>query len=121
LRLRHQVQRQICRRLRREAGVGRQRPCHCRGGEGAGRADCQDAAVRRQAGLSLRHDAVRAPVGGTGDPHAGRGGGAGLPRHVPVPAELAGDDHPDHRGAGGAARHLCGDGGGGLHHQHADA
>ena len=36
--------------------------------------------------------------------HAGRGDGARLPRHVPVPAELARDADPDHRRADRARR-----------------
>ncbi len=51
---------------------------------------------------------------------AGRGGRAGVHRDVPVPAEHPLHHHSDHRGAGGAARHLRHAAGGGLFDQHAD-
>ena len=54
----------------------------------------------------LQHHARRQGLDQQGADDAGRGGGAGLHRDVPVPAEHPLHHHPDHRGAGGAARHL---------------
>ena len=68
----------------------------------------------------LQHHARRQGLDQQGADDAGRGGGAGLHRDVPVPAEHPLHHHPDHRGAGGAARHLRDADGGRLFHQHAD-
>ena len=53
--------------------------------------------------------------------HAVRSGAAGRHRRDPVPADLAGGDHPDRRHPGVADRHLRGDGGGRDLVQHAVA
>ena len=68
----------------------------------------------------LQHHARRQGLDQQGADDAGRGGGAGLHRDVPVPAEHPLHHHSDHRGAGGAARHLRDADGGRLFHQHAD-
>ena len=67
----------------------------------------------------LRHLALRADLHRQGGGDAARGGGAGVPGDVPVPAELALHHHPDHRRAGGAARHLHGAADAGLFDQRA--
>ena len=54
----------------------------------------------------LQHHPRRQGLDQQGADDAGRSGGAGLHRDVPVPAEHPLHHHPDHRGAGGAARHL---------------
>ena len=55
---------------------------------------------------SLQHHAGGEGLDREGADDAGRGRRAGLRRDVPVPAEHPLHHHPDHRGAGGAARHL---------------
>ena len=69
---------------------------------------------------SVRHLALRADLDRQGGGNAARGGGAGVPGDVPVPAELALHHHPDHRRAGGAAGHLRRAAGAGLLDQRAD-
>jgi hydrophobe/amphiphile efflux-1 (HAE1) family protein len=56
--------------------------------------------------VAIRLHALRACLdqGGGQDPAGSHR--AGVPGHVPLPAELARHADPDHRGAGGAARHL---------------
>ena len=68
----------------------------------------------------LRHDAVRAHLDRGSGEDAARGDRAGVPRDVPVPAELARHADPDDRGAGRAARHVRRAGGVRLLDQHAD-
>ncbi len=68
----------------------------------------------------LQHHARRQSLDRQGADDAGRGGRAGLHRDVPVPAEHPLHHHSDHRGAGGAARHLRDAASGRLFHQHAD-
>ena len=69
---------------------------------------------------SLQHHAGREGLDREGAVDPGRSGGAGLRRDVPVPAEHPLHHHSDHRGAGGAARHLRDAAAGGLFDQHAD-
>ena len=56
--------------------------------------------------LSLRHHAVRQNLHRGGGQDALHRHRAGLPRHVPLPAEPARHLHPDHRHSGRAPRHL---------------
>ncbi len=69
---------------------------------------------------SLQHHPVVKASIREGADDAGRGDDPGLHRDVPVPAELPLHHHSDHRGSGGAARHLRDAAGGGLFDQHAD-
>ena len=87
-------------RDRRERAGDRDRAA----GQGPGAVEVLPARSRRP--LSVRHDAVRAPVDRGSGQDAARRYRARVPRDVPVPAEPAGDDHPDDRGAGRAARHV---------------
>ncbi len=68
---------------------------------------------------SLQHHARGEGLDPQGADDAGRGGGAGVHRDVPVPAEHPLHHDPDHRGAGGAARGLRRADADGLLHQHA--
>ena len=56
--------------------------------------------------VAVRHHALRRGVDPRGGEDAGRGDAAGVPRRLPVPAELARHADPDHRRAGVADRHL---------------
>ena len=69
----------------------------------------------------VRHHAFRRSVDPRGGQDAGRSDGAGVPGGVHVPAELARDADPDHRGAGVADRHLRRAAAAGLFDQHAHA
>ncbi len=69
---------------------------------------------------SLQHHAGGEGLDPPGADDAGRGRHPGLHRDVPVPAEHPLHHHPDHRGAGGAARGLRHADDRGLFHQHAD-
>ncbi len=69
----------------------------------------------------LRHHALRRGVDPRGGQDADRGDDPGVPRRLPVPAELARGDHPVRRGAGRADRHLRGHPVPRLLDQHADA
>ena len=60
----------------------------------------------REVDHSVRQLALRQHLHHRGGEDAVRGGGAGVPGDVPVPAELALHHHPDHRGADRAAGHL---------------
>ena len=59
----------------------------------------------------LQSDRVHPRLDLRGEPHAGRGDGAGRAGRAAVPAELARGDHPDRRHPGLAARRGRGDGG----------
>ena len=113
------AERQAVHRHRRAAVAHRQRAGH---GQGSARAHGRAAALL-PAGHELRHPlrhlALRADLHRQGGGDAARGGGAGVPGDVPVPAELALHHHPDHRRAGGAARHLHGAADAGLFDQRA--
>ena len=61
---------------------------------------------RRQVGHPVRQFALRQDLDHAGGRDAGRGGDPGVPGDVPVPAEPALHLDPDHRRAGGAARHV---------------
>ena len=69
----------------------------------------------------LRHDALRRGLDQGSGLHARRGDDPRVPGRVPLPAELARDDHPARRGAGLAARRVRRAAGPGLLDQHADA
>ena len=64
-----------------------------------------------EAVLPLRHHALRAHLHRQSGDHPRRGGGPGVPGHVPLPAELPRHPDPGHRRARGAARHLWRPGG----------
>ena len=55
---------------------------------------------------AVRHDALRRGVDPRGGEDARRGDAARVPRRLPVPAELARDDHSVRRRAGVADRHV---------------
>ena len=79
---------------------------HGRPGQGQGRANRAAHAGRLPLRLRQRHHRLHQAVGQGGREDAGRGDPARRPRHVRLPAKLAGDADPVHRGAGRAARHL---------------
>ena len=68
----------------------------------------------------LRHHAVHPDFGRGSDRHPGRGDGAGVRRHVPVPAELARDPDPVRRRPDRARRRVPRPVAGGLLDQRAD-
>ena len=120
--LQHAVVLQRPPRLRRRGTPGdrRQRARDRGRGQGQGRRAGALLPAGPQGGRRLRHHAVHPPVDQGGRQDADRGLRAGLPRDVPVPAELPRHADPDDRRAGGAARHLRRDGGVRLLDQHAD-
>ena len=69
----------------------------------------------------VRHDALRRGVDQGSAVHARRGDDPRVPGRLPVPAELARDDHPAGRRAGVAARRVRGPVPARLLDQHADA
>jgi multidrug efflux pump len=70
--------------------------------------------------IPYRHLALRADLDLQGGGDLARSRGPGVPGDVPVPAELALHDHPDHRGADGVAGHLRRAADAGLLDQRAD-
>ena len=114
----------------RQAGhAGRHLPAarrqRARGGGGGEAAPWRRLAQRFPAGPRLldplRHHALRRGLDQGGGGNAADRHGAGVPRRLPLPAELARDAHPLRRGAGVAHRQLRRPVSPGLLDQHADA
>ena len=94
------------RRLRYSARHRRQRAGHGQGGAREDRRTVEVLPARPRREVPVRHDAVRAPVDRRSGQDAARRYRAGVPGHVPVPAEPARHADPDDRRAGGAAGHV---------------
>ena len=96
-------ERQAVDRHRRAALADRQRAGHGHRGAQADGGAVALLPARREVRDPLRQLALRQDLDQPGRRDAGRGGGAGVPGDVPVPAEHPLHDHPDHRRAGRAA------------------
>ena len=109
------------RRLRRLAAADRERARRRARRPRRARSAGDALPARHEVPRRLQHDPGRGRVDPRSADHAGRSDRPGRPRHVPVPPELAHDDHPDHHHPGVAHRRVRVRQADGLLHQHADA